>query len=129
MAYYYQRLKKRNVPLSHLLSDENCFISWQRSVVQEVNDWGPAKIFWFNCSFLFIYIKYRWVMCEWIFLSKKGQLEEEDDGQVDFWMIMKSVTWIMICLNVKYLDWICELVINFINLQLFTEKWTNTEKL
>ena len=68
-------------------------------------------------------------MCEWIFLSKKGQLEEEDDGQVDFWMIMKSVTWIMICLNVKYLDWICELVINFINLQLFTEKWTNTEKL
>ena len=60
-------------------------------------------------------------MCEWIFLSKKGQLEEEDDGQVDFWMIMKSVTWIMICLNVKYLDWICELVINFINLQLFTE--------
>ena len=37
----YQRL---NIPLRHLINAKTQFMSWQRSAVNEVNDWAPSVI-------------------------------------------------------------------------------------
>ena len=33
---------QRNVPSRHLLNEETLFMSWWRSAIKEVNDWGPS---------------------------------------------------------------------------------------